>query len=388
MAEFKSSGPTYQRTVKATLKASYTNHYRAGMIKLLSVLEFRSNNTTHRPVLDALQLIARYANAGNLRYYPAGETVPVHRGIAGEWEALVYANDAHHRQRVVRMVYEVCTFQALREQLRCKEIWVVGADKWRNPAEDLPTDFEERRVEHYAALRKPLDPTEFVDELREEMRAELDALHAALPRYDWLTISDRASGAITLTPLAAAPEPRNLRRLKQAVHTRWGVVPLIDMLKEAVLRTGCLRGVTSVADRRALPDFADGPTTRQVWLAAHQLIDSGGQGVGIVKVLIIERQVGRVGQVGRWLAPARRAGARRTRRPAGRAACIAVLLAQLLDVGPREGVRLLGLLLLLVVGHLGHLSHVLGGRVVWLDVGCGVAHALLFLSSCRVNPVD
>ncbi len=109
VAEFKSSGPTYQRTVKATLKASYTNHYRAGMIKLLSVLEFRSNNTTHRPVLDALQLIARYANAGNLRYYPTGETVPVYRGIAGEWEALVYANDAHHRQRVVRMVYDCPT---------------------------------------------------------------------------------------------------------------------------------------------------------------------------------------------------------------------------------------------------------------------------------------
>jgi|SRR5271166_388897 len=30
VTEFKSSGPTYQRTVKATLKASYTNHYRAG----------------------------------------------------------------------------------------------------------------------------------------------------------------------------------------------------------------------------------------------------------------------------------------------------------------------------------------------------------------------
>lgn len=30
VAEFKTSGPTYQRTVKATLKGSYTNHYRAG----------------------------------------------------------------------------------------------------------------------------------------------------------------------------------------------------------------------------------------------------------------------------------------------------------------------------------------------------------------------
>ncbi len=67
------------------------------------------------------------------------------------------------------MVYEICTFQALREQLRCKEIWVVGAGKWRNPAEDLPADFGDRRAEHYHALRKPLDAPAFVDELREQM---------------------------------------------------------------------------------------------------------------------------------------------------------------------------------------------------------------------------
>ncbi|MPY85892.1 MAG: hypothetical protein GEV00_22030, partial [Actinophytocola sp.] len=240
VAEFKASGPTYQRTVKTTLKASYTNHYRTGLIKRVQVLGFSSNNTVHRPVLEALELISRYATAGNLHYYPVGEHVPVHRGLSGDWEGLVYKEDKRRRQRVVRMVYEVCTFQALREQLRCKEIWVDGADKWRNPAEDLPAEFEERRVEHYQALRKPLDPTEFIDGLREEMRAELDALHQALPNLDWLSISERRSGAIKLTPFEAAPEPRNLRNLKATVATRWGTVPLIDMLKEAVLRTGCL----------------------------------------------------------------------------------------------------------------------------------------------------
>jgi hypothetical protein len=59
---------------------------------------------------------------------------------------------------------EIVAFQALRERLRCKEIWVIGADRWRNPDEDLPQDFEERRVEHYAKLRKPLDPGVFIDE--------------------------------------------------------------------------------------------------------------------------------------------------------------------------------------------------------------------------------
>ncbi|MGH8880132.1 MAG: DUF4158 domain-containing protein, partial [Stackebrandtia sp.] len=93
VAEFKSSGPTYQRTVKATLKASYTNHYRTGLIKLLDVLEFRSNNTTHRPVLDAVDLVARHASAGNLHYYPIGEHIPIHRGLGADWDALVHKTE-------------------------------------------------------------------------------------------------------------------------------------------------------------------------------------------------------------------------------------------------------------------------------------------------------
>jgi hypothetical protein len=79
------------------------------------------------------------------------------------------------------MAYEVATFRELRERLRCKEIWVVGADRWRNPDEDLPADFEARRAEHYRELRKPLDAEAFTGPLREEMRAELATLEAALP---------------------------------------------------------------------------------------------------------------------------------------------------------------------------------------------------------------
>ena len=138
--EFKTKGPVYRRTVQTTLRSSYTGHYRRGLIALLDVLEFRSNNSAHRPVIDALTLISRYAKAGNLTYYPLGETVPAHRGTTGDWSDLVYRADTRGRQRVTRMVYEVVTFQALREQLRCKEIWVVGADSWRNPDEDLPAD--------------------------------------------------------------------------------------------------------------------------------------------------------------------------------------------------------------------------------------------------------
>lgn len=150
------------------------------------------------------------------------------------------------------MVYEVVTFQALREQLRCKEIWVVGADSWRNSDEDLPADFP-RRAENYRELRKPLDPSVFIGDLRSEVVSALAELHTVLPSLDWLAITDRASGAITLTKHEAAPGPRNLRRIKAEVQRRWGTVALIDILKEAVLRTDCLNEVSAVAGSGTLP---------------------------------------------------------------------------------------------------------------------------------------
>jgi hypothetical protein len=141
--------------VQTTLRASYTGHYPKGLIELLGVPEFRSTNTAHQPVIEALARIARYARAGRLTYYPAGETAPQHKGTAGDWADLVYRVDGDGRRRTVRMVHEVATFQALREQLRCREIWVVGAGRWRDPDEDFPKDFEGRRAEHCAAGPHP-----------------------------------------------------------------------------------------------------------------------------------------------------------------------------------------------------------------------------------------
>lgn len=57
--EYRATGTEYQRQKRKVFKASYTNHYRRGLIRLLGVLEFRSNNTAHQPVIDALGLIVR-----------------------------------------------------------------------------------------------------------------------------------------------------------------------------------------------------------------------------------------------------------------------------------------------------------------------------------------
>lgn len=49
------------------------------------------------------------------------------------------------------------------EKMRCKEVWVKDADRFRNPDQDLPEDFDARREEYYAAIEQPRDPKVFVE---------------------------------------------------------------------------------------------------------------------------------------------------------------------------------------------------------------------------------
>lgn len=254
MHEYNSKGSSYRQHKQRVFKASYTNHYRTGLIAIIEALEFGSTNTVHAPMMAALALIKRYKaeRTNRTQYYAIGETVPIEGIIPGELAELMYRKDKRGRQRILRSVYECGVFQTLRDKLRCKEIWVHGAYKWRNPDDDLPKDFEDNRAENYAKLRKPLEAKRFTAELIEEMDFELSALNDALggDGLDWLRIVDRKKGgAILLTPLEAKPEPRNLRKLKAAVRTRWGVVPLLDMFTETALRTGCLDALVPAGTR-------------------------------------------------------------------------------------------------------------------------------------------
>ncbi|MGZ4618314.1 MAG: hypothetical protein ACXV3F_06225 [Frankiaceae bacterium] len=70
--------------------------------------------------------------------------------------------------------------ERLREALRRREIWVVGAVRWRDPDVDLPADFDVHRDMHYQRLRQPLDPAEFIDTLRGEPTDALRDLDSAV----------------------------------------------------------------------------------------------------------------------------------------------------------------------------------------------------------------
>jgi hypothetical protein len=61
LREYKAKGSSFRRHKQRVLKASYTNHYRHGLVELLQALDFHFANTAHRPVIEALELIERTA---------------------------------------------------------------------------------------------------------------------------------------------------------------------------------------------------------------------------------------------------------------------------------------------------------------------------------------
>jgi TnpA family transposase len=235
--EAEATGPTYRTTLRATIRGSYRGHYRRAVLDLLAALDFRSNNEAHQPVIEALALVRRYAGT-RVRHIPAHEDVPLEGVVRPLWRDAVVDADPHGRPRVDRITYEICALEALRDQLRCKEVWVAGADRYRNPDEEVPADFAARREEHYAALDLPRDAGAFVAGLRDEMRTALDRLDRGLPRDPDARVSRKAGGWIHLTPLRPKPPPANIEALKAEVADEWPMTGLLDMVKETDLRLG------------------------------------------------------------------------------------------------------------------------------------------------------
>lgn len=256
--EAKATGPTYRTTLRTVIRNSYKGHYRRMVPQILQHLEFRSNNEHHRPVLSALDLLKRYADS-KLQTFPAGEAVPIDDIVRGLWREAVVEKDAEGRQRINRITYEICVLEALREKLRCKEVWVVGADRYRNPDEDLPADFEAQRIPYYQALKLPLEADHFVTNLQAEMREALRTLDAGMPTNRLVRISRKRNrdGWITVTPFDPQPEPANLIALKAEIVETWPMTNLLDMLKETDLRlnfTDVLKSATAyeILDRSVL----------------------------------------------------------------------------------------------------------------------------------------
>ena len=249
--EYKSTGTAYRQRVHTFMRASFASHYRRMIPQLLEMLEFRSNNDIHRPVIQALELLKKYAQS-KARYYDSGEEIPIDGVLKSSWKEILLEKDPDGKERINRINYEISVLQALRERLCCKEIWVIGANRYRNPDEDLPTDFDQHRQVYYQALTLPEDVETFLSDLQQKMASGLEKLDKGMPKNRDVTIIGKAQGLIRLRPIDPAPEPNNLKQLKGEINQIWHQTSLLDILKETDLRVNFTRNFKTMGAREIL----------------------------------------------------------------------------------------------------------------------------------------
>jgi len=76
--EAKANGQVFAARVRTVLRSSYSNHYRRMLPALLAALDFRCNNSAYRPVMVAMELLARYASIdGKIRFYDTHALAPL-----------------------------------------------------------------------------------------------------------------------------------------------------------------------------------------------------------------------------------------------------------------------------------------------------------------------
>ena len=174
--ELKATERAVAERVRYQLRGSYSHYYRRMLAPLLAALEFRCNNSAYRPVMDAIDLLARYAGTdSDQKLYAAGEKVPVDGVVPKAWLDGVVDDDG----RVERIPYELCVLIALRDALRRREVYVQGAGRWKDPDEDLPATSRTTATSTTPSSAKPLDATEFTGGLRKRLD---DGAHPARHR--------------------------------------------------------------------------------------------------------------------------------------------------------------------------------------------------------------
>ena len=243
--EYRVKG-TLDRRIQTVMRGSYAGHYRRMLPPILSALEFRSNNTSWSPILDALDLILRLVRQGR-RFIPAADAPA--GSIPKKWRSTVVDEDG----RINLISYELCILTQLRECIRSKEIWIMGADRYRNPDDDLPQDFSVRREDYYADLGLPREAGTFIAQVRKQLEDELQLLNATLPDNDQVRLRWSGENRICITPFTPAPEPKGLVALKSEVSRTWPMTGLLDVLKETALDTGFWDAFQTSASREALP---------------------------------------------------------------------------------------------------------------------------------------
>ena len=218
--------------VFSVMQSSWQGHYRSMLKNLLKTVEFHSNNSQFKPILKALDWIhVNFDNRSQIVY--GRDQIPIENVINDIDRPAVIRPD----KTIDKYSYELCVVTALRDKLRCREIWVQGSIQYKNPDDDIPEDFETHREGYYEDLGLNVNAARFVEGIKQELTHQLLAFDDEYAQNAKINITPTLKPSFKITPLTPQNPPASLELAKDEFVTNWGITSLVDMLKETALAT-------------------------------------------------------------------------------------------------------------------------------------------------------
>lgn len=244
--EFTASGPYFTQQVLTKAAASHKHHYNRIFPEVLRVLDFQSKAPALKPLKKALKILTAkdQLDAKDLA------KLPIEGVIDKEEKDLVFSVDEKGKKSVDETKYRILFLRSLHKRTKTKEAFVPGANKFRDPDEDLPADFEAKRAQYYSDLELPTNPDHLIQKLQAEMVGALTELNETIKTNEHVKITP--TGKIKLTPLKPQVTPANLEKLGDELEERWPQTTILDVFKEAELRVGFTDEFYSLGTREVL----------------------------------------------------------------------------------------------------------------------------------------
>jgi TnpA family transposase len=246
----KDKKPTYTRLVHDRARSSYINHYRRMLAPVLELLDFHSNNVTHQPIIEALQIIKGHINTP-CKYYPDEFFVPIDGAIKNSQANLV-TEITSTGERINRIDYELCVLRNLQEKVKTKEVWIQNSYKYRNPEKDLPYDFNEKRSYYDNILNKPQKAKYFIHKIKKKLRRHLKQFNNDVLQSKKVCILKKPLGHIKVAKLKERKSLGRVELIKHEIFKRWHSTSLLDVLKETNRYVNFLAEFTPAGEKEAL----------------------------------------------------------------------------------------------------------------------------------------
>ncbi|MEY8717360.1 Tn3 family transposase [Francisella philomiragia] len=229
--DINEQGKWFESIIQTEIYTKYTHGSRKVILQILETLSLHEDHKEYKPVLKAINFIKSNSKTES-GFYTQTPDITV---ISSNWKDNIYET---LKDKIVinKYKFEITILEQLKVFLSYKAIWVKNSYLYRNPNDDIPSNYKENKQEYLDRLKLPKINKTFVKKLRSQLQDALGSLNNSILDNPMVILKQSTTNRnLSISPSSAQSGPANIDKLHKEIMQTWGSLNLIDIFKEADL---------------------------------------------------------------------------------------------------------------------------------------------------------